>query len=268
MAEVSIIVPVYNRADIVSETIESVLKQTFSNWQLILVDDGSTDNSWSVLQQFAQRDSRITCVERPKNLIKGANSCRNFGLTMASAPFVKWVDSDDILSENNLAIQLSLIKNTSLNAVFSQSTFFDTASGKLGNPWSRVVHSNDIIWDYVRNQIRWHTGGVLWRRSFLQDAPFNVNQRNSQEWLMHGLQLLELRDNEYVITKDVVYFVRVGNLRMSSSHSSRYYWNQAKSRFLFLGAALSGRRISLKTTVELSKQIGIYLFHTLRKSIG
>ena len=96
--KVSIIIPVYNRSELIRETLDSVLEQTYSNWQCIAVDDGSTDNSMDILAEYANKDNRFTFFQRPESRSKGANACRNIGLQNAVGDYVMFLDSDDLLS--------------------------------------------------------------------------------------------------------------------------------------------------------------------------
>ena len=80
---VSIIIPNYNRADLIVETLNSIIAQTYTNWECIVVDDGSTDDSIKVIDEYSKLDPRIYLYIRPNHKRKGANSCRNYGLEMS-----------------------------------------------------------------------------------------------------------------------------------------------------------------------------------------
>lgn len=264
MTLVSIIVPVFNRGDIVHETIDSVRAQTFRDWELILVDDGSNDETIRILQHYETRDERIKVTVRPVESPKGANACRNYGFSLARGKYIQWIDSDDLLVPEALIQQVQILNTQkSIMAVLNQSVFFDSQTKERQEPWSRKVHSNDIIWDYVRNQIRWPIGGILWRRDFFSTPPFHEALKNSQEWLMHGLQLLRLTPDRFIIRAECTYLVRRGNSRMSSFRSADYYYNQALARALFLRSAIQNRA-SIKIRAELCKQVAIYFFHSLK----
>ena len=76
---VSIIIPVFNRYQIIGETLNSIINQTYSNWECIVVDDGSSDYTEQLMEFYTQKDPRIIFVRRPDNRPKGANACRNYG---------------------------------------------------------------------------------------------------------------------------------------------------------------------------------------------
>ncbi|MCQ2533759.1 MAG: glycosyltransferase [Clostridia bacterium] len=98
---VSFIVPVYNAEATIKYTIDSVLKQKITNWELILIDDGSVDNSFNICQSYANEDSRIILIHIENS---GVSIARNTGLGLARGEWIIFVDSDDYLSENLLSV--------------------------------------------------------------------------------------------------------------------------------------------------------------------
>jgi glycosyltransferase involved in cell wall biosynthesis len=89
---VSVIIPVFNRAELISETLNSIIEQTYKNWEFIVIDDGSTDYTDELLKFYCEKDSRISFYHLPKDQPKGANACRNYGFEMSSGEYVKWFD--------------------------------------------------------------------------------------------------------------------------------------------------------------------------------
>ena len=96
---VSIVIPTYNRAHLIRETIESVLAQTYFEWECIIIDDGSTDNTSEIINNYISKDLRIIYYHRPVEKIKGPASCRNFGIEKANGAFIVFLDSDDLLTK-------------------------------------------------------------------------------------------------------------------------------------------------------------------------
>ena len=109
---ISIIIPVYNRAELIGETLDSVISQTYTNWECIIVDDGSTDHTENVVQAYAEKDSRIKFFKRPELRKKGASPSRNFGLEKAKGDYFQFLDSDDLLRNNKFEEQLKLLKRS------------------------------------------------------------------------------------------------------------------------------------------------------------
>ncbi|WP_406696201.1 glycosyltransferase [Singulisphaera sp. Ch08] len=105
---ISVVMPVYNAEPYVAEAVESILTQTFDNFEFIIIDDGSTDRSIHLLRHYATRDSRIRVIGRPNTGIVGA---LNDGLAVASGEFIARMDADDISLPSRFAIQLDYLKN-------------------------------------------------------------------------------------------------------------------------------------------------------------
>lgn len=99
MPVISVIVPVYNVEKVLYHCIESILNQTFDDFELILVDDGSTDNSGKICDEYSEKDNRIRVIHKPNG---GVSSARNAGIEAAKGEYICFVDSDDYLESNYL----------------------------------------------------------------------------------------------------------------------------------------------------------------------
>src|SRR5690606_10638879 len=95
---VSIIIPTYNRAHLISETLDSVLAQTYTNWECIVVDDGSSDNTDELLRTYCDKDDRFKYFHRPDTHRPGGNGARNYGLDNAKGDYITFLDSDDYIA--------------------------------------------------------------------------------------------------------------------------------------------------------------------------
>lgn len=105
--EVTVLMSVYNAERYLTEAIESILKQTFTDFEFIIIDDGSSDRSLQILQQYARQDSRIQLVSREN---RGLVSSLNEGLALAKAPFIARMDADDISYPDRLSKQVAFLK--------------------------------------------------------------------------------------------------------------------------------------------------------------
>ena len=104
MPEISVIVPVYNTGELLPRMIDSVLAQSFKDFELILVDDGSSDNSGDVCDQYAEADKRVKAIHSSNH---GASAARNRGIQVATAPWITFIDSDDFVLPDYLSNMLS-----------------------------------------------------------------------------------------------------------------------------------------------------------------
>ena len=110
---VSIIIPTYNRAHLIGETLDCVLAQTYSNWECIVIDEGSMDDTATLLNEYCTKDNRFIFILKSEDIKKGASISRNLGLKTAGGEFIQFLDSDDILAPNKIEVQLDLLKNES-----------------------------------------------------------------------------------------------------------------------------------------------------------
>ena len=111
----SVIVPVYNVQKYLDQCVESVLKQTYTDFEVILVDDGSTDNSGKMCDDWAQKDDRIKVVHQKNQGLSGA---RNTGIDTSEGEYLVFVDSDDLIAENMFSTLMPMMTDENLDAVW------------------------------------------------------------------------------------------------------------------------------------------------------
>jgi teichuronic acid biosynthesis glycosyltransferase TuaG len=129
MPRVSVIIPTYNRADLIGETIESVLNQTFDDFEIIIVDDGSTDSTKEAVRRF---DGPIKYLYQEN---RGRSCARNKGFEISCGDYICFLDSDDVLNPRMLDLQVSLLdSNASLGFVYSDYQFINRACEILPKP--------------------------------------------------------------------------------------------------------------------------------------
>lgn len=128
MAEVSIIIPVYNVAQYLQRCLDSVVNQTLKNLEIIIVDDGSTDESFRICKKYKNNDHRILLIHKDNG---GLSSARNKGLEYVSSKYVVFIDSDDYIHKDMIQILYNNIhSNPNLDTVFC-SFYKETNSGKI-----------------------------------------------------------------------------------------------------------------------------------------
>ncbi|TDN82185.1 glycosyltransferase involved in cell wall biosynthesis [Salegentibacter sp. 24] len=264
---VSIIIPTYNRAHIIWETIESIKNQLFENWELILVDDGSFDNTAEVIEHFLI-DPRIIYVERPKDRLRGGNAARNYGFEIAKGSYVKWLDSDDLLAAHCLEKQMKLMEQGNYDVVFSRSRFFSTKD-KNGDftwdkYWSRSFPLSEPFKNYLFGKIRFSTADALWKRNFIDDVPFKENLRNSQEWLMLIQQLS--KEPKYLIDEEVLVYSRLHGEQMHYNKVlALHYKHQILARFYAISHLSANNKLSYSAFEYLHKNMLLNFIAPLKK---
>ena len=171
-ALVSIIIPTFNRAHIICEALDSVLELSYDHWECIVVDDGSTDDTIKVVQQYVEKDSRFKVYNRPESLMKGPSSARNHGVSKAQGKYVIFLDSDDLLIRDCLT---NRIKFAEENEVFDLWIF----KMNLVNTASKSDEDTVVIggMDYDKEQCLslffkfenpFTVTNPLWRRTYFQ----------------------------------------------------------------------------------------------------
>lgn len=142
---ISIITPAYNAESFIRETIESVQKQTYKDWELIIIDDCSTDFTYVVAKEYAEKDPRIKVIKAPKN--GGVAAARNIGLENVSGDFIAFLDSDDLWKPEKLEKQLAFMKEKDCVISYTDFQKFNTSDGSLGKVMRcpKRMRANDIL---------------------------------------------------------------------------------------------------------------------------
>lgn len=173
---VSIITPLYNAANFISETITSIQKQTYSNWELIIVDDLSTDTSLALVKNFASNDPRIKVI--PSTINRGAAVCRNHATELATGTYIAFLDSDDMWHPQKLKKQLQFMENNQCSVSYTSYVHIDEVGNSLNK---RVVALPSLSYkkqhrnNYVGNLTGIYNAAVLGKIL----AP---NIRKRQDW--------------------------------------------------------------------------------------
>jgi len=189
--KVSIIIPTYNRKDLIIETIKSVENQSHTDWECIIVDDHSIDGSFRKVEKYIALDNRFHLYKRPQDRKKGANACRNYGFEKSKGKLVNWFDSDDIMHEDFLKEKIIAIEGKEVDAVISKTAMFDTNPSEISWEEKRTLLTNNLLEDFLDLRIAWYLPDVMWRRDFLLDKElFNENLLAGQDRDFHARMLL------------------------------------------------------------------------------
>lgn len=127
MPEISVVVPVYNVRDYLRKNIDSILAQTFTDYELILVNDGSKDDSLSILREYEQKDDRITVIDKPNG---GLSDARNAGMAIATGKYIQFIDSDDFVEPQLLEKCWRKLEETGADMVIFDIYQYFLATGK------------------------------------------------------------------------------------------------------------------------------------------
>lgn len=187
---ISVIVPIYKVQDYLDECIESIINQTFSNIEVILVDDGSPDRCPQMCDEWAKRDSRIRVVHKKNG---GLSSARNAGLDVANGEYISFVDSDDFICKDALENLYNRIKDDKSIGITS-GLIYRYQDGSISNFKDQWLCSKDIVIpasEFLLETMSQKTSYTVWnklyRRDVVGNARFREGHNNEDTLFMYDL---------------------------------------------------------------------------------
>ena len=284
--KVSVIVPCYNQAQFLAETLDSVLAQTHENWECIIVNDGSTDNTETVAMDYCDRDKRFVYHKKENG---GLSSARNAGLDIAKGEYVQFLDSDDILLPNKFDCQIRMMEIDKSDVCVCHHSMFTT---DVNQTWENFFSQSIYDLTYQGFMYNWgetfviaiHSG--LFRSSFLDKYKlrFDEKVRALEDWLFwvsivrNGGTFVEMQD------KLSLYRVHVTSMTQDKVHMQknrlRLYFclyeilsQQERIEFLQRGVdnlvayfAKVNRNIEAETkSNSIDYKVGAFLMYPLHK---
>ena len=210
---ISVIVPVYNVESYVRKTIDSVLNQTFQNFELILVDDGSTDNSGIICDEYTLKDKRIKVIHQ-KNA--GQSAARNNGFEIARGEYICFLDSDDWFSENALEVFINTIKNYDVEIVMIKllETYSENIEYKAKDN-IKLLTSNDCINSLLNDQYYLNSPcNKIYKRELIQKLKFPEGMIYEDFYIIID-RFIQIKQLAY--TEKACLFYRIRNT--STTHS-------------------------------------------------
>ena len=202
MPKISVIVPVYNTEQYLHRCIDSILAQTFPDFELLLIDDGSKDNSGRICDEYAAKDSRIRVFHKENG---GVSSARNLGLDTAQGEWIAFVDSDDWLKDRYLDAFISkCVNNTQI--IIQSIEIVGKHSKEVSIPFLPSIDFLDTIAFMSRYGCLGHTPTKLFKKSIIDDINlrFNLNYTFCED--EHFVLMYLSRISHIVVVKEKNYF--------------------------------------------------------------
>lgn len=223
MDKISIIVPIYNSERYLAQCIESILNQTYTNFELILINDGSKDKSLDICNKYAKYDSRIYILNLLDN--KGVANARNEGIQHAKGKYICFIDSDDMVDKIFLITLISLIKE--YNADIAETDF-----GYMYKKYKKQKKKNEIYDSYGMANRLYSQNGIrtviitnkLYNIDLFKKIKFDLDRPNEDEFIIH--ELLFATKKNIVINNQKLYWYRIHN------DSRQLSFNKEKLRIL------------------------------------
>ncbi len=179
MPKVSVLMPAYNAEKYIWEAIESILNQSFTDFEFIIIDDGSTDASWEIIEEYAKKDPRIIAVKNLQNL--WVSKTRNKWLDMAKWQYIALMDNDDMSLSDRLQKQYEYMENHPEIGVSGGTIEICDASMRILN--TRTYHLTDSD---IRKSIFYYSPfahpATIWRRDILSSNQYNHTLDNAEDY--------------------------------------------------------------------------------------
>ena len=229
---ISIVVPVYQVEAFIAQTIESVQKQSYQDWELILVDDCSKDESCAIIERMAAEDSRICLIRQERN--QGAAAARNCGVCHAKGRYLCFLDSDDLWEPDKLSEELFFMQEKQAGFAFTGYEFADEYGKGLG----KIVRvPNEITYSEALKNTTIFTSTVMFDRRKIKDEdifmPAIASEDTATWW-----HLLKVYGKAYGLDKNLVKYRRSANTLSSNKIEAikriwRLYRKQEKLNVIY-----------------------------------
>lgn len=239
---VSIIIPCYNQAQYLSEALQSVLDQTYSDWECIIVNDGSPDNTKDVVLEWLNKDTRFRYVEKENG---GLSSARNAGLDKATGDYIQFLDADDIIASEKLQESIEAFNlKSDLDVVITDYNMFFAINSPKSAPFyslSKDCFNFETIlneWD-VSFTIPIHCG--IFKRRSIGGLTFNENLKAKEDWLF-WIQFFKKCSSSIFIDKQLAsYRKHIGSM----THSATYVQESLDKVWVLIREELNSKEYEL-----------------------
>lgn len=202
----SVIIPIYNAASYLDECLQSVLGQSHTDFELLLINDGSTDKSPEICNNYAQNDSRISVYHQEN---KGQGAARNLGLKEAEGKYILFIDADDAIAEGTLAQNYQILKNNPDIECLQFPIYM-----KYGTPDAYLKKGKEQFYKASRNNLKnliledavmsWIVCDKIFKRNSIQDMYFREDIKYEDNYFM--MEYIQKLNNFYLSEKGVYYY--------------------------------------------------------------
>lgn len=214
---VSVIIPAYNVATCLAETIQSVLNQLYHNWEMIIVNDGSTDQTAEIAKQYAALDSRIRLIDQAN---QGVSIARNCGLALATGKYVSFLDADDLWHPSTLSSLVEKASDTGARVVYGKQNTL-RLNGNIDIVYDDYPRGNILLKALQNSMI--HIGGTLIEKSLLNEFNIKFTPRCALDedtefiWKVLTVTKAELTETVVLTRRD----------RIGSATNLKWSWKSA-----------------------------------------
>lgn len=205
--KVSIIMATCNRAHFIVETLLSIQKQTFSDWECLIVNDGGTDNTKDVIAEILEHDKRFRYVMRPNIYLKGLPGCRNYGLDLAKGEYIVFFDDDDIAHPQNLECCVEeLAKDNIWFCRYIREVFFEDFDYNFNysKTYGSFYIDQEDIERMLNNELQFNSCAVMWKSACFETNRYAEHLMYAEDWELYS-RIVSSGFNGISINKSLFY---------------------------------------------------------------
>lgn len=240
---VSIVVPAYNVEEFIGDCIKSIQNQTFSNWEAIIVDDGSRDKSVEVIKNLLKDDNRLRLISQPNG---GVSKARNTGILAAKGQYLTFIDGDDMWTPTFLEDLLAAITTSEVDVAYCGYTHLYTRGMK--RKFSYPYSSGSILPDVINGKTQIHIGAMMVKKSLVEQLGLLFTEGclvgQDQEFIWKLVAKAEVK----AVPKEMMIY------RIRSGSAITAKWNWQKHIHAFYGFKRAAEYILAQTELSYDKQ--------------
>ncbi len=260
--DISIILPAFNAALFIRNAIDSLLTQTFTNFELIIINDGSTDDTKNIILSY--EDARIKYHENTSN--KGLVYTLNKGIQLAKGQYIARMDSDDLCTPNRLALQKEFLdKSPQIAFTAAWIDFIDDNNNKINKAWEldRKTNTTKEIKKALLKQNCIAHPTIMGRKDIFQQYPYQHNQKNIEDYDLWLRLIADGHKIEKLKTVVLYYRLHEKSITHSTLKKSNFFFKHANCKAKFLCTRIKKRRLNIYTI-----KIFLYTMLDIFKGIG
>lgn len=226
---ISIIIPCYNQGKFLEETLMSVLNQTYTNWECIIVNDGSSDNTEEIAQKWVSKDVRFVYLKKENG---GVSSCRNFGMDNAKGDFIQFLDADDLLADNKISVSIEAVHQYKAAVVCSNYLMFKESFNNSQPPFSQLA---DFEFNFYNLARYWNDGFTVpihcwfFKASLFEKIQFPVGLTAQEDWVM-WLRIFQKSPKTFYISEQLAFY----RINLEGRTKTESFFNETLQAINFL----------------------------------
>lgn len=265
----TIIIPSYNRASVIENTLQSVMAQTYPHWECIIVDDGSTDTTLQILEEMEKKDARFKVYQRPLDRPKGANACRNIGIEKSTGEFLVFLDSDDTLSVDCLQNRIAYFSKHKNVQGLVFSTGIQSKDDQKVTPFTKKLEEDLDSKAYAKMllsyEIPWQITNPIWKREvFDLYGGFDEHLVRFQDVDLHTKLMLQGVTVKKIDIIDFYYQLEEG---FEKYNDDAFITKACDAILYYIEKYLAPSDTYILSKPERKQQLSIMFFKTIHKFI-